>query len=393
MKIATCTPVNFKADTHFFGRDSGLLCRGFHAIGIDCVSIMPGARAADDATDLLRTSPENLTSVSWWRSLELDIVVLYAWGNPSYRSIARAIRGAGIKLVQNLDTAGLVTPYGNLTEWLDCSVSVAAMPQPLSQRLRRIAKAMRDTVPAIYEKKRLEMIDESDLVTVVSPPALQSIVRYANALGFPQIAEKIAVAPHPVPPMMTYGGDVKQNKVLCVGRWEADDAAQKDPNKLLAVLKSFLTANPYWSAEVVGRGSESLRGLCSGWAVGALDRLVLTPATSREELLEKYLASKIHLCPSRFESYHIASAEAICCGSSVVVGNHPLLASTAWFTTRESGKIAADRSTAALMAALTDEAVAWEQGKRDAMRISASWQTSLHANHVASAILTEIWHS
>ena len=393
MKIATCTPVNFKADTHFFGRDSGLLCRGFQAIGIDCVSIMPGDRAADDAADLLRTNPENLTSVSWWRSLGLDIVVLYAWGNPRYRSIARAIRGAGIKLVQNLDTAGLVTPYGNFPDWLACSVGMAAKPQPLSQRLRRIAKVMQDTVPAIYEKNRLEMIDESDLVTVVSPPALQSIVRYANALGFPQIAEKITVAPHPVPPMMTYEGEVKKNKVLCVGRWEAADAAQKDPNKLLSVLKSFLAANPSWCAEIVGRGSESLRGLCFGWTLGDLDRLVLTPAMSREELLGKYRASKIHLCPSRFESFHIASAEAICCGSSVVVGNHPLLASTAWFTTRESGTIAADRSTAALTAALTDEAGTWEQGRRDAMHISASWQISLHANHVASSILASKWKS
>lgn len=393
MKVATCTPVDFKADTHFFGRDSGLLCRGFQTIGIDCISIMPGARASDDAVDLLRTTPENLASASWWRSLGLDLVVLYAWGNPRYRPIARAIRGAGIRLLQNLDTAGLVTPYGDFQEWLACSVGMAAMPQPLSQRLRHIAKAMRDTSPALYEKKRLEMIDESDLVTVVSPPALQSISKYATALGFPQITEKLAVAPHPVPPMMTYGGGGKQNKVLCVGRWEAADAAQKDPDKLLSVLEPFLSANPSWRAEIVGRGSETLRGACSGWAPGTLDRLVLTPAVSREELLGKYRASKIHLCPSRFESFHIASAEAVCCGSSVVVGNHPLLASTGWFTTRESGTIAADRGAAALTAALTDEAASWEQGRRDAEHISTSWQNTLHANQVASRILTAKWGS
>lgn len=393
MKVATCTPVDFKADAHFFGRDSGLLCRGFQGIGIDCVSIMPGDRASDDAADLLRTSPENLASVGWWRSLGLDFVVLYAWGNPRYRSIAGAIRGAGIRLVQNLDTAGLVTPYGNFPEWLACSVGMAAMPQPLPQRLRHIAKAMRDTVPAIYEKKRLEMIDESDLITVVSPPAQQSIAKYATALGFPQITEKLAVLPHPVPPMMNYGGEAKQNKVLCVGRWEAADTAQKDPVKLLSVLKQFLSANPSWSAEIVGRGSEALRKECLGWEPGILDRIVFTPAVSRKELLEKYRASKIHLCPSRFESFHIVSAEAVCCGSSVVVGNHPLLASTAWFTTRESGTSATDRGAAALTIALSDEALLWEQGRRDAARIAASWQTTLHADHVASGILSGNWRS
>lgn len=391
MRAATCTPVDFKADSHFFGRDSGLLCRGLQEIGVDCVSIMPGKSAPDDARDLLRTKPQNLASATWWRSLGLDLVVLYAWGNPRYRPIAEAIRGAGIRLVQNLDTAGLVTPFGNFPEWLACSVGMAAMPQPFSQRLRHIAKAMRDTVPAFYEKKRLEMIDASDVITVVSPPAMQSIAQYATALGFPQITEKIAVAPHPVPNMMTCGGGTKQNKVLCVGRWEAADTAQKDPVKLLSVMKLFLKANPSWSAEIVGRGGKALRGSCLGWEHGILDRLVFTAGVSREELLGKYRASKIHLCPSRFESFHIASAEAVCCGSSVVVGNHPLLASTAWFTTRESGTIAADRGVAALTAALSAEAVLWEQGRRDAAHISASWQATLHADHVASNILASKW--
>jgi glycosyltransferase involved in cell wall biosynthesis len=270
---------------------------------------------------------------------------------------------------------------------------MAAMPQPLSQRLRHIAKAMRDTVPAIYEKKRLEMIDTSDVITVVSPPAMQSIVQYAIALGFPQITEKLAVAPHPVPNMMTCGGGSKQNKVLCVGRWEAADAAQKDPVKLLSVLKPFLSANPSWSAEIVGRGGEELRGSCLGWKPGILDRMVFTAAVSREELLEKYRASKIHLCPSRFESFHIASAEAVCCGASVVVGNHPLLASTSWFTTRESGTLAADLGVPALTAALTDEAAAWEKGKRDPAIISTTWQTALHAHHVASNITAAKWRA
>lgn len=390
MKAATCTPIAFKADAHFFGRDSGLLCRGFQQIGIDCVSIMPGIHAADDAVDLIRTTPENLALASWWRSLALDIVILYAWGDPRYRPIAEAIQDAGIRLVQSLDTAGLVTPYDDFPVWFSCITATAAMPQPWSQRLRVLAKSIRDTIPSLYERKRLAMINLSDLVAVVSPPALECVRGYAEALGFSQVADKLAVIPHPVPSIMTYGGATKENIVLTVGRWEAPDRTQKNPDKLIAVLEQFLSENPEWRAEIVGRGSPGLSALCARWKPETRDRLILTSALTREELLGKYESCKIHFCPSRYESFHIASAEAVCCGASVVVGKHPLLASTSWFTTRNSGTLASSCGILALTQALNEEASNWKQGKRDPASISKSWQNTLHSHHIASNILTSV---
>jgi hypothetical protein len=42
MRVATCTPVEFDADEHFFGRDSGLLARGFGMTGHESMVVMPG---------------------------------------------------------------------------------------------------------------------------------------------------------------------------------------------------------------------------------------------------------------------------------------------------------------------------------------------------------------
>ncbi len=387
MKVATCTPVDFTADEHFFGRDSGLLCRSFQQIGAECVSIMPGTATPEDAKDLIRGTPEKLANPNWWRSIGLDLVVLYAWGDPRYLAIARAIRQAGIQLIQSLDTAGLGSPYSDWSEWLASSWGMAAVPQPLSTRLRYFAKAARDFFPAVYEKSRLEMIDTSDLVTSVSPPALDSISRYARSLGFPQVADKAALVPHPVAPLMRYDGGEKQNRVLVVGRWEASDAGQKNPEALIAALKDFLTRNTGWTAEVVGRNSSGLRTLCGDWSQGLLDRLVLTPATSRQELLAKYCRSKILFCPSRFESFHISSGEALCCGCSVVVGAHPLLASTSWFTTESSGTLAANRGASALAMALEEEARNWAKGARKAGGISSLWIPRLHGPEAARMLL------
>jgi len=115
MRIATCTPVDFDADTHFFGRDSGLMCRGFQAAGHDCVVIMPGKPTTNDAPDLVRTTRENLENPAWWKSLEIEAVLLYAWGDPRHLQIAKAIRKAGIFLVQNLDSSGIDSPAGGET--------------------------------------------------------------------------------------------------------------------------------------------------------------------------------------------------------------------------------------------------------------------------------------
>lgn len=387
MKVATCTPFNFVADFQFFGRDSGLLCRGFQAAGVGCVSVMPGTATPEDAPDLVRCSPAELADVGWWSQLGVDLVVLYAWGDPAYRPIADAIRNAGVGLIQSLDTAGLTSPYGDSREWWISLMGMLTASQPIHSKLRYVAKAVRDFVPALYEKRRLAMMDQSDAVAAVSPSAARSIGNYAVALGYPSIAAKTIIVPHPVPPVMTLGGRTKENIVLAVGRWEERDAAQKDPTLLLAVLKRFLVAHPEWKAEIIGRGSKGLASRCGAWDSGVFDRVIWSEVMDRDELALRYCRSRILFCPSVFESFHISSAEAVCCGGSVVVADHPLLASTAWFTTHDSGTCAPARTEAKLAAALALEAEAWRSGRRDAVRISEHWCDLLHAPRVAAHLL------
>jgi glycosyltransferase involved in cell wall biosynthesis len=254
-------------------------------------------------------------------------------------------------------------------------------------KLRRVAKAVRDLVPAVFEQKRLAMIDCSDRVAVVSPPAAASVAAYAAALGYPGIAAKLLVAPHPVSPLMTCPSEEKAPKVLVVGRWLAEDRGQKDPELTMAVLGKFLEASPAWTAEVVGRGSTTLRDMTNRWNDDAATRLTLTEAVPRTELIGRYRQSRILLCCSRHESFHISSAEALCCGCSVVVADHPLLASTGWFTTKDSGTLSPTRSASALTNALLNEAEAWKQYRRNPQHIACGWQDLLHANRVAEGIL------
>ena len=117
MRWFTCTPVAFGGGPDFFTRDSGLLCRGFQGLGMASMAVMPGPRQPEDQADLIRTDYANLESADWWRSLNLDGVVLYAWGQPRFRKVAAAIRAADVTLVLNQDNGGLVSPLAGFRDW------------------------------------------------------------------------------------------------------------------------------------------------------------------------------------------------------------------------------------------------------------------------------------
>jgi len=387
MRLATCTPVDFDSDEHFFGRDSGLLCRGLQAAGAEARVIMPGEESSDDADDLVRCKFSELCSIDWWKGQGLDGVVLYAWGDPAYIEVARAIRQAGISLIQSLDTAGLPSPYADLEEWWCWRSSMAALPVSLKNRIRPLIRATIDLLPFVYERKRLDMLAESDRLAVVSPSAFESIRRYLLGLRRPDLIDRLLLVPHPVLPGMRYNGEEKSNQVLVVGRWEKEDHAQKNPQLTLEVLERFLSARPDWTAEVIGRSSDRhLAPLARNWSPEVRRRLTLTNRLTHSDLMGRYRTSRILLCGSRFESFHIASAEAVCSGCSVVVGKHPLLGSTAWFTTEASGTLGESVDCDSLTSALMCEASAWDDGGRSADFIASTWQSRVHAPEIGRGV-------
>lgn len=386
MKVATCTPVAFEASPRFFSRDTGLLCRGFQQAGFDCRVVMPGTATKDDVSDLVRCSPAQLEDSKWWKTLGLDMVVLYAWANPKYMGVARAIRSADIHLIQSVDSAALQSPYADIEAWSRSSLAEIGMPQPLSSRLRRIARAARDFVPALFDYRRLEMMADCEAIAAVSPPAMESMADFACALGRPDVAKKMIVVPHPVSSEMTYGGETKTNHLLVVGRWGKADETQKDPQLTMKVLSGFLEREPTWTAEIIGPEATALTKLTDSWNSETASRLTLTDFIPHNELRQRYATSKISLCASRYESFHIASAEAVCSGCSVVVGKHPNLAATAWFTTRNSGTLASSRSQYDLLDALISEVSEWQTGNRLPATMSSDWNNELHCDRIARSL-------
>ncbi|MEK7950851.1 glycosyltransferase [Luteolibacter sp. Y139] len=379
----TCTPVDFSGGKDFFARDSGLLCRGFQALGIDSRAVMPGTSRADDEPDLIRTAYADLEDPAWWRSQRLDGVVLYAWGRAKYRRVAEAIREAGVFLVLNQDSGGLVSPRLDLAAWWREQLVLSGAGRTAGGWWRFSKLALRGLTVGltVSDLLRAEHLRAGNVIACVTPVAADHYREFCRIYGGADFASRVHVVPHPVNPLFRFDGRPKTRTVTAIGRW--DDVTQKRPELLMAAAANLLDADPHVTVEIVGQATAELQK----WAEKR-ERVCLHGRILPEAIAEILSHTQILWCPSAFESFHIASGEALCCGCSVVAAVSPSLAAFPWFVSEASGSLAATDDVAGHVAALRSELHAWDEGTRNAASIAATWQSRLHAPEVARLVLS-----
>ena len=388
MRWFTCTPVAFGGGADFFARDSGLLCRGLQANGVDCLAVMPLPSGADDGDDLLRVDASKLSSSEWWAAQNLDGVVLYAWGSPRYLPVARAIRQAGIFLVLNQDNGGLVSSLIDLDEWCREQMVIAGAGRTPGGAFRGAMSLLKGLLIGrlIQDRRRAKHLMQGDVIACVSPEAAEHHRAFCRHFGGDELAKRVVVLPHAVDPRYRpVVGVEKEARVVVVGRW--DDEIQKRPELLVQGVERLLELEPGVEVQIVGGGIERLQKWHGGLP-GAVQRRILLEGRGLPEVLAGILAkAQVSWCPSAFESFHIASGEALCRGASVVAGDSPSLASFRWFVGDGDGCLAKEDDVDGHVEAIRSELKAWRKGKRNAALISRRWSGRLHAPAVAGRIL------
>jgi glycosyltransferase involved in cell wall biosynthesis len=388
LRIFTCTPIPFKGDHTFFARDSGLLSVGFSMNGFESRPVMPGTTMPDDDPRLIRTPYDNLLDPAWWKTHSPDAVVFFSWAMPQYTPIASAIKASGAKLMVFLDSAGFWSPWSNGLEWFKAQWDACRRKKGLMiGAFRYSASIARSSIPAAFDRPRLQHMQLADAVTVTSPLVLHRTQRYAQVYGFSSLSRKIHRLPLPVSTHMRYANQQKRKRVICVARWLPQDWPEKGPRLLLESLTLFLSARPDYEAMIVGRGASSLRG--APFYPSSLDRrnLQLIDYLPNKELPPLLAESNISLCSSFHESYHIASFEAACCGCSIVALRSPDLPALQ-FLAKENGTLASRETPKAFAEALAVEAEKWDLGLRTPESAAQCWQTEAHADKVAAHALS-----
>jgi glycosyltransferase involved in cell wall biosynthesis len=388
MKVYTCTPVRFRGDYTFFARESGLFSVGLNEIGVESRPVMPGPAMEDDDPRLVRTEYRNLETESWWRSLELDGLILYSWAAPRYNAIAEAVRAAGIPLLVNMDTCGLVSPLASPGDWWREAHVCYLKAQPgIAGRLGDIAKATIEVLFHPVAKRRLRHYEAATAVASVTPHGARWIPNEAIRLGRPELADKFLYLPHPQLPIFTYDGTPKQKLILTVGRWHRPDWPQKNPRVLLETYRRFLCAKPDWRGMIVGGGAPDLPRLLRMDFPEIANRLEFVDYVKPEALPDLYRRARIGFWSSRWEGQQGTGAQALCCGCTVVSTSSAQNSCFRHYVTRESGRLAPRNAPDALSDELVLEADAWEGGERDAERISRIWRAEFHAPEVARRAL------
>ena len=382
----TCTPVEFDGGADFFSRDSGLMCRGFQMLGMESRAVMPGVRKPGDEDELTRTEYANLESPGWWGSLDLDGVVLYAWGSPEFRHVAAAIHNAGIRLVLNQDNGGLVSPTLGPLAWLKEQWVLSGAGRMRGGRWRFLLLAAKGLSKGLFwdDPLRIRHLRMGDVIACVTPIAAENYRRYCRIRAGIDLSERVRVIPHPVDTRFCLTGP-KRRQVVTVGRW--DDLRQKRPDLLMEVIGRLLERDPDVEVEIIGGGEERLQQWHGRLSQKQRSRVRLRGRMQPGDMVAVYAASQVSYCPSAFESFHIASGEALCCGCSVVAARSPSLAAFPWFEEEEGGTLSAKDDTAGHVDAICIELQHWQAGERNATAIAELWQSRLHADKVAGAVI------
>jgi len=389
MRVFTCTPVAFGGGADFFARDSGLLCRGLQMLGVESRAIMPGDPHADDEADLIRTNYANLESTEWWRNQKIDTLVLYAWGRPRFRRVARAIHRAGIKLILNQDNGGFISPLAGFRGWATEQWIMTGRGGTAAQLGAFIKQFVRGLTVGLFvtDPLRAQHLRHGDFIACVSPAAADNYRRLCWVYGGRALTQKVGMVPHPVEPNFSFADSAvpKSRQIACIGRWH--DHLQKRPFLMQSVLQKLLEKDPDVEVQIVGTSTDDLVRWHQSLPDECQTRVHLHGRLDRAQLTHVLRGSQIFYSPSAYESFGIAAAEALCCGCSVVAKHSVSMASFEWFVSEDSGRLVATDDIQGHLTALEKELKSWEIGKRRPDAISKTWTNRLHADRVAQQIL------
>jgi hypothetical protein len=388
MRWFTCTPRNFPGDQGFFDRESGLLSRGFRALGVESMAVTLGPVRDGDLPQMLRASAEELASADWWRSHRLDGVVFYCWGDPEFQPISDAIVAAGIRLVSVSDTNGVFSP---LSDWYGHLISAwhHQWQMPFLSKLTRTVLR----IPYFYtvgilkhDLPRARMMSTGNYFAAATPGSAERHRRFVRRLAGKDAASKVRFLPVPV--NFHFGFDPSQTKhdeVVAVARW--DDFSQKRPSLLMEVFERSARRRVNTLFRIFGRTPDFMRDWHASLPPELRSRVVLEGIQPNSLVSEAYRRARVMFVSAAYEGCHNASAEAICSGCSIVGASSPFLCALEWHASHESGTLTRDASPASLTEALCSELEIWDRGGRDPEKISRSWCTELHPERAAAAIL------
>lgn len=328
---------------------------------------------------MIRAKSGDLISANFWKNLESNTIIFYH-GLRHYKKHFQAIKVAHKKIIVKLDFDGQL--------WYPLHYFSSQRFRHASGLLRRLARIIKWSIPfwrkAIVQAD-LKQLEMADAVIIESPEALTNLVYLLNYWRRPDLIEKTYFVPSPVTPIFSDETLLppKENIIISIGRW--DDLRQKNTKLMIKTLAVFLRREKNYTAKIIGSGKDIVEKLLSRYANDVSDRIEVTGPLSHDKLKKHLMAAKIFFMPSRWESFGLAAAEAICCGCSIV--GTPLEPLRYLSMQGFSGVTAVNFSKKAVLAALLLGVGKWERKEYNPEEIANFWRRKLDRKSIAKEFI------
>jgi glycosyltransferase involved in cell wall biosynthesis len=369
------------------GRDVGALANGLRQLGekVDFFVL-------DDRTDIQNPEVQlakyrDLSDPAWWQK-QGQGVLLTTFGTSLMQPFYRAARQAGWEVWARMDCDGIPGPDGLKSKYLtgrivenidrrrrrncDLSGSLAGM-------LEGALRAAGGLILAGRVRQRLfASYDLIDRMLVETDAALHLFQEYFGKHGRADLASRVCVVAPAIAEAFGLQEEVSKRAVIAVGQWFR---CQKNFPLLVKTIIQTNSLDPQLNWIVVGNGAHYVQQRLERSSPSAASKVRFYPHTSPHELADLYASAYLIFYSSRQEGFPNTLCEALCCGASVVaprgIEAFDFSANKCWGTTYRNSQ-----ASAAVFAELDN----WQQGQRNAERISQEACALFHRKNVAEKL-------
>lgn len=364
MTLLFPTPVVYDGnDSRFLRRDGARFLPALSARGDRGVKIVlaeSDASPRPSSPDLRAATFREWCDPDFWKSFRADGALCYfGFSDRRFLPVVRALRAAGLRLALKADSSfGLHRFPRHAAVWFRKCYWVARERHAPPVAFAKAALDMAKWIRGFDAGTMIPYLESYDALTVEAPLAAENTRDWLLRHGRPDLADRVAFLPHPVPDDFAFDPvlDTKKNLVLAVA---ADWSNPRKGGSILGgALDRFLANHPDWRAAVVGSNADRI----VAHAPRSRNRIDLRPPLESLALRPLYRSAKIFLTASGSEAAPNVVFESLACGCSVVFP--PELLQLTWIRDAGLGAMSTRRTSAALSSSLDSEAAAWNSFSR-----------------------------
>jgi len=364
-------------------KDPGQIILGLLEVGINTNLL------ALTKTDLVNYVPpfsivENnwnqFNSKQFWLENDSDIILAYTRLSASYTPLIEKIKSIGKKVLIKSDSDGRIG-YPLPPSYLRAPIFEEVA---LKNLLRHVWWRM--PFKSLHSKRaaqRIRQIELSDGVIIESPDALSNLNYFLATWGRRDLIKKTYFVPNPVTPEFIDSEiNKKENIVVSYGRW--DDFKQKNTRLMVETIVEFLKERRDYTSIIFGTGTEKIESLIGDIPEDIGDRIRVLGFVERDKIKEFLSNARIFFIPSRWESFSIATGEALCMGCSIV--GTPVESLRYLSMQGFSGTISSTFEREAILSALLQDSMKWDYGYYEPEKIADFWRAKINRKSVAEQI-------